>query len=109
MNVYQINHVTNPDYAGYSEEMLFYVAGVSKKIALDSIKFKESGYYPVKKLSKKESKRIIKTAKKAMKEAKFKLEAITMYNSNSNIKRKVIKNIKREIRSIKKFYKKFHR
>ena len=87
MNIYEISHVVNPDYSGYKEEHRCYVKAKSKKAGIEPC-----GFYPIKKLKKKDAEPIRKEVKEKAKEQKMISEIGKHFSSKK--KKKLLEKIK---------------
>ena len=97
MNIYEISHVVNPDYRGYKEEHLCYIKAKSKKAAYKKAGIEPCGFYPIKKLKKKDGDSIKKEVKEKAKEQKMLSEIGKHFSSKK--KQKLLEKIKAKFKA----------
>ena len=111
MNIYEIKEVTNPDYAGYTERHICYVSAKNESSAYSKAKIKQSGYYPISKLSKRDKEFLLTKIKEDFMELNIILESYKCYSSKKNLNKRQVNRINllinRSKRSLKFFKKKY--
>jgi len=110
MNIFEIREVKNPDWAGYSDKHICYVAAKNEDKAYKKALINKSGFYPIKELSKRERKEIIRSSSEEILEARMIAFSVMTYEPipdstlNVNLKKKLHKKYKRRVKSLRKKY-----